>query len=239
MFPRKIPNWLLSTLWLGSLIPYLALELWLKRIPALFYGADVIGNLVSNCLLAFFTAFPFWWMIEWFSRRAKRLNIALLQRTFIDSAFNAWNEALSDSVGSGSPESFHLTLSDKLVREKLRVSVGRELDEIMWNAEYGPIFPTVHRIYRTGLSIGALMEMLDPYLADHSYEFNLLRLRLKGQITFLRELERKDNPVDLMITQFLRIRSSLLMLELRYRIEHSLDPVALPDLDQKLPLDIT
>ena len=94
MLPRKVPNWLLVVLCVGSVGLYLLIKLWLINLPPLFIGADVVADVMMTVLVSFFTAFPFWWVIEWFQRRQRTLEVSVQQRFIIDNLTIQWNLSL-------------------------------------------------------------------------------------------------------------------------------------------------
>jgi len=86
MLPRSVLIWLLLVIWFAGTIPFIVITFWLKDIPPSIRGAGALSVLVAGFSSSFSTAFPFWFVIEWFLQRRKKEETALIQRTFTDKA---------------------------------------------------------------------------------------------------------------------------------------------------------
>jgi len=105
MLPKKIPNYVLLIIWTAGTLPYVVITFWLKDIPAAFPKADKLGDLIAGFSSAFSTAFPFWFVVEWFTRRERVRELAQLQRAVIDGLITDYN----DFMRSWLPRTFKKT----------------------------------------------------------------------------------------------------------------------------------
>lgn len=90
---------MLPTLWLVSLIPPLLISLWPCEPLFVYKGNEKVGEIISDACLAFFSAFPFWWLIEWFDSRRSKAAIAEMQQEFVSEIRKEFNHFVHQSIG--------------------------------------------------------------------------------------------------------------------------------------------
>ncbi len=212
MLPRHLPTWLLSLIWLVGLSPYLLIEFWLIELPPLFSGADKVGRLVGNFSLAFASAFPFWWVIEWFQRRARGVRVAQIQRRFIDSFFQDFNAVVYGIIRDESGRNYALEANEQ---ELLRILHQKRYKNIS-DAEdllYGSVWFFLQRWPRD-------YAILEPYLGEMSLEFNhnvtMASKKRDDILTHAAKVPALTTPFLLEMLEY------YLRLEYIYRIEHGL-----------------
>ncbi len=101
MLPKKIPQLLLILIWVIGSSFYFIVELWAKKIPRIYPGADVVGDYISKCSLTFSTAFLFWFLFQWLQGYYKRVSSAPKQRVVIDEIISGYNFVIESIMAGG------------------------------------------------------------------------------------------------------------------------------------------
>lgn len=235
MLPKKIPNYLLVIVWLASLVPYLLIKLWLVRIPAWFYGADTIAEIVTNALLAFFTAFPFWWLIDWFQQSSRASTIAQIQRDFLNQCQTKFNNYVSICFYSEEDsrrfrnhfaETSHNQLLELLDMD--RCMSGREKERFKVNVSSNSSMLIMMGF--CSFDIRQCLRTVAPFRGELSLLFNknidLLIENLDVVDRTFNRYKSDDKPDDTAVLEVIHsivcVRHNLICLENQYRVEHEL-----------------
>lgn len=235
MLPKKIPPYVLILIWLAGTVPYFVIEFWLSNIPAVFHGADNVGSFVADSSLAFSTAFPFWFVVEWFTRRSKRAETARVQRAFLDDALRAFNHLvhrMSTAHARGNwPEPLPdhaFTLTNQESERRIKEFVAMDNAERADGSDRGHHARLlIHRACRRALAQQAL---ISPYQGDFSLAFNMklqefmFKMQEVDEMDYERLSSEKD-PLGFMLFAYNDARHDLLQLENIYRKEHSIRPL--------------
>lgn len=236
--PKRISLSLLLLIWLTGTLPYFLIEFWLCNLPALFHGAGKVGGFVADFSLAFSTAFPFWFVTEWFSRRTRQSEIALIQRNFLDRTLEDFNRFFH-FMSSGGSETFQsiipnyaLTAKDKSLGAKVPHFVEERSAQMLLrlgdltenDRQEVKNIPTFNIEWNIGQLEKRLL-LIEPYQRDFSLDFNEDLQRIAIECGHARRIVMEyprgdENRSPFMVGSYLLIRGFLLRLENHYRREH-------------------
>lgn len=230
MLPKKISNSQLILIWFFGLIPYLLIEFWPFNPVFTYAGNEKVGKLVSDCSMKFFTAFPFWWVIQWFERRRKAENTARMQRKFLDRVTKCYNEFV-ETVRDQTP--FHirpLTSHIELtawgkVEEYVRTAVENEPTHFpKLVMDMAVVFTQQVRSDKT---------KLEPYLANFSNAFTEQAewLARDTELALARAQTFGDRYLDSYVSVVAHLGDNIRKLENIYRSEHGLPTLDEPKVD--------
>ena len=235
MLPKKIPLYVLVLIWWAVTFPYFLVEFWLSNDPGACNGADKVGSFIADSSLAFSTAFPFWFVVEWFTRRSKRAETARVQRAFLDDALHAFNHLvhrMSTAHARGNwpnPLPDHaFTLTNEESEWRIKEFVALDNAERADGTDRGQHARLL--IYRACRRALAQMALIEPYRGDFSLDFNMklqefmLRMQDVDEMDYERLSSEKD-PLGLMLFAYNDARHDLLQLENIYRREHGIKPL--------------
>lgn len=236
MRPKRIPTYVLLLIWLAGTLPYLLLEFWPFG-PFLPYseGLDKLTKFIADFSLAFSTAFPFWAVIEWFTRRSKRAETARVQRAFLDDALHAFNHLVYRMSKAQHVKDwpnplpdFAFTLTNEEAERRIKEYIVQEnavRADGMDRSHHARLL--MHRAAKRALIQKAL---IDPYQGDFSLEFNkklqefMFKMEDVDEMDHERLRDEKD-PLGLMLFAYNDARHDLLQLENIYRREHRIKPL--------------
>lgn len=208
------------------MVPYLVIKLWLMKIPAWFYGADVIAEIFTNALLAFFTAFPFWWLIEWFSFRKKTSETGAIQRRFLDEARVSLNRFIHHLKNPDMPfkdvriPDYFSTLTEDDYFDTITSFMTRPDEGPFDNLRH----PIINHIAHEKIRMNRLLSYIEPYRETFSIEFNSALMTYKEAQDVMDNLFSTGNPYDRMdlVVEFYRdLMNALFHLENAHRMSYA------------------
>ncbi len=228
MLPKKIPDWLLVAIWLLSLVPPLVVNLWLWDPVFTYKGNEKVGEIVSDMFLAFFSAFPFWWAIEAFQRRTRRIEIAKLQHSITKQTIFNFNRYVDEMAGADQKSLLenphnHIELTpDNEIRNILRAWKKRkEVDHPNW--DWGLVKATEDNIKSIIEQFHLHAHLIEPYRHEFPVEFNHLTLFAVQTVTGrMRQLDAMPNRYEAYLTLLCTLRDYVVRIENAYRKQHNL-----------------
>ncbi len=227
MLPRKTSNYVLLFIWVVGTVPYVVITFWLKDLPAIFPKADKVGDLIAGFSGAFSTAFPFWFVIEWFSVRKKREQLAQAQ--------NAMIQSLVDKLNS-------------VIQKCSKRNTGREESEMNYFEKFGPgtIIDEMEAPWKDSdgwidisggarlrnvtfyfdwyfMDVLAILRSFEPYLENYSIEFIHLFHDLKGKVESIDESPQGESwdfrDYQMKVMNFQIVMEAMKLMANQYRKE--------------------
>ncbi len=245
MRPSRFHGFYLFLIWLGSAVPPIVIRFWPYAQVFTYKGNEEVGQLISDACLAFFSAFPFWFVIETFQSRKKRRETARIQRLFIDTCISDFNRytgvmLIDKAQRAQYPDrDYAYKMTDKAFLRSAQdyvdsfMSQARTLtiDEAREaKRTYAQII--IKQLMTQSQSIENRLAWLEPYRSSFSMWFNTevqsLRTTLWDWKEKMTEMPDDDYaPLTYSnIYRYTLVRRHLVNLENLYREEHNLGPEA-------------
>lgn len=228
MLPRQIQGWILTVIWLITLIPPLVIKLWEWDPVFVFRGSAMVGEIVSDVFLAFFTAFPFWWLIESFTRMKMRFDVAKVQREFLDRSARHFNDFVHQQGTD-----WLIADRDKDPPNYLALMTAKEisqmmLDRLQKHPRLLKVPSTTIETFFTWSCAHAFdrilnrAEVVDPHLASFSSDFKAQFLAMKKDLKFFVAHIPVQNDYGSVWLAIETVHKHFLDMEAMYRKDHAI-----------------
>lgn len=223
MLPRDLPKWLIPSLWIGSLLPPLAIKFWPWEPLFSYHANEKVGELVSEMFLAFFTAFPFWWIIEIYQRKFKQRDLAKKQLALLEDLRHGFKHLIMRML-IDTPSIY--SMPDEDVRQQIKAAIIRE-DEERKDCHWDTVKYVIFLLEQMGPRGEHAGKRFDPHRSEFSLEFNTQVdsvIRAMQAIGIMVRDKSEPNMVrlDLMLIGFFEARNELRRLENIYFAEHGI-----------------
>lgn len=174
---------------------------WLKDLPPAFPKADKVGELVAGFSSAFSTAFPFWFVIEWFQERKRRRHIANIQSNEIAMFILYYNNFISFLLPRNSSllKKYKDLYSEANVSACYQAVYARFCNGLV--EEKGDTDLVMRRYDRLLDQMKQSFDRILPHQLNFSLEFNVGLVRLKHwcEGRSISENEPRTTPIDVLL----------------------------------------